>query len=59
MYQRFRWTPKNTPLLLLWGITVPAATLYMISQTNDKWDYTGKKKDQSLLRKAPQPEAEQ
>lgn len=34
MYQRFRWTPKNTPLLLLWGITVPAATLYMISQTN-------------------------
>lgn len=34
MYQRFRWTPKNTPSLLFFGIAVPAATLYLFTQTN-------------------------
>ncbi|KAI3622928.1 hypothetical protein CBS14141_004261 [Malassezia furfur] len=59
MYQRFRWTPKNTPSLLFFGIAVPAATLYLFTQTNSKWDWSGKTKDESLLAQPPKPAEEQ
>lgn len=34
MYQRFRWTPKNAPVLLFWGIGVPSLIYMGISSTN-------------------------
>ncbi|SHO78197.1 Uncharacterized protein MSYG_2539 [Malassezia sympodialis ATCC 42132] len=57
MYQRFRWTPKNAPILLLWGFGVPSLIYMGISSTNNLWDYTGKNKDESLLRVSPEAES--
>ena len=70
MYQRFRWTPKNAPILLLWGFGVPSLIYMGISSTNVRlrvatmvltlqnlWDYTGKNKDESLLRVSPEAES--
>ncbi|WFD27715.1 hypothetical protein MNAN1_002720 [Malassezia nana] len=57
MYQRFRWTPKNAPVLLFWGIGVPSLIYMGISSTNYLWDFTGKNKDESLRRVAPETES--
>ncbi|KAL4402312.1 mitochondrial protein [Malassezia pachydermatis] len=57
MYQRFRWTPKNAPSILFWGIGVPTLTFLAISNTNYRWEFGGKRKDESLLREAPAADA--
>ncbi|WFD06206.1 hypothetical protein MVES1_001548 [Malassezia vespertilionis] len=54
---RFRWTSKNTPLLIFWGFFVPGLAMYGFSKTNYQWDYTGKSWNESLLRKPPAPAA--
>ena len=34
MYQRFRWTPKNAPVIAFWGLAVPFAAFFAFSKTN-------------------------
>ena len=62
MYKRFRWTPKNTPSILFWGFGVPIFAFFAFAKTNvrafylprqNRWDFTGKGHDQSLLRVPP------
>ncbi|WFD30658.1 hypothetical protein MSPP1_001679 [Malassezia sp. CBS 17886] len=53
MYQRFRWTSKNTPLILLWGFAVPSLLFYGIANTDYRWNFLGKTRGESLLRVPP------
>ena len=58
MYQRFRWTPKNA--LIYMGISstnVRLRVATMVLTLQNLWDYTGKNKDESLLRVSPEAES--
>ncbi|WFD01283.1 hypothetical protein MYAM1_004045 [Malassezia yamatoensis] len=59
MYQRFRWTPKNTPSLIIFGLVIPGAAMYYFSQTTNKWDWTGKTKEDTLVKQSPEAKAKQ
>jgi len=49
-YQRFRFTPRTTRVAIIGFILVPGALLYYCNQTHTRWDWTGKRKGESLKR---------
>ncbi|EPQ58482.1 hypothetical protein GLOTRDRAFT_126980 [Gloeophyllum trabeum ATCC 11539] len=47
-YKHFRFTPRNTFIALVGVVIVPGAVLYLASQTDNKWNFNGKRKGESL-----------
>ncbi|TFK55300.1 hypothetical protein OE88DRAFT_1805666 [Heliocybe sulcata] len=56
-YQHFRFTPRNTIISLLGMVIVPGTILYVASQTDERWNWNGKRRGESLLSRAPEPES--
>ncbi|PWN23956.1 hypothetical protein BCV69DRAFT_296262 [Microstroma glucosiphilum] len=56
MYTRFRMTPSKTRMFILWGLTVPLITYWGAKYTDNRWDWRARGREDSLLRKPPQPE---
>ncbi|KZT28607.1 hypothetical protein NEOLEDRAFT_1175902 [Neolentinus lepideus HHB14362 ss-1] len=56
-YKYFRFTPRNTFIGIVGVVIVPGTLLYIASQTDNKWNFNGKRKGESLLIHAPQPES--
>jgi len=55
VYRHFRFTRRNTPKVVFWGLAVPAGVIYLAFLQDAKWDWRGKLKGQSLLRNQPEP----
>ncbi|PVG02695.1 hypothetical protein CPB86DRAFT_772475 [Serendipita vermifera] len=51
IYKNFRFTPYAARRVLLWGVAVPAVTVYVLYDHMFKWDFRGKKHGESLERK--------
>ncbi|KIM21756.1 hypothetical protein M408DRAFT_332012 [Serendipita vermifera MAFF 305830] len=50
IYKNFRFTPYATRRVLIWGLAVPALTLYLLHDQAFKWDLRGKKHGETLKR---------
>ena len=46
----FRFTPKNTRIILILGLVIPSSLYVLARDHNAKWDWAGKTRDQSLLK---------
>jgi len=53
VYKTFKFTPRTTSLSLIWGLAVPVALYYGIVGQDMKWDWQGKKRNESLSLKPP------
>ncbi|KIM80907.1 hypothetical protein PILCRDRAFT_9322 [Piloderma croceum F 1598] len=51
-YQRFRFTSRTTRVVLISCILIPGALLYFSNATHMRWDWTGKRKGESLKRES-------
>lgn len=49
MYQRFRWTPRNAPVVAFWGFGVPIATFFLCSFSNVRRIYRSVRSDREAL----------
>jgi len=49
-YQQFRFTSRNTRLALVGLLLVPGALFYFSNTTHMRWDWTAKRKGESLKR---------
>ncbi|PWN30442.1 hypothetical protein BDZ90DRAFT_229465 [Jaminaea rosea] len=54
MYERFRFTPTKVRAILLWGLAVPSLAYYLAIKTDNKWEFRGRLRGESILRKPPQ-----
>ncbi|KAK1920828.1 hypothetical protein DB88DRAFT_501189 [Papiliotrema laurentii] len=57
VYQHFKWTPRTTRHVMIWGVIIPFATYFTLSHFDRRYDYAGKFKNQSLLRIPPKSAA--
>ncbi|KIK08132.1 hypothetical protein K443DRAFT_128503 [Laccaria amethystina LaAM-08-1] len=51
-YLNFRWTRRTTRTAIYGFIIVPALLYYITDLTNQRWNWNGKRKGQSLSAKA-------
>jgi len=54
IHQGFRFTRYNTGPALLYGAIIPVAFFTMAYVTKDRWDFAGKQRGDSLLKRPPQ-----
>ncbi|KZT59763.1 hypothetical protein CALCODRAFT_493267 [Calocera cornea HHB12733] len=55
IHEGFRFTRYNTGPALWYAVAIPVAFYAMAYYTKDKWDWSGKRREDSLLRKVPEP----
>jgi len=53
VYKTFKFTPKTTRASLVWALAVPLVLYYGIADQNNKWDWIGKRRTDSLRRQNP------
>ncbi|KAL7419761.1 hypothetical protein Q5752_005677 [Cryptotrichosporon argae] len=53
VYQHFTFTRRATRHVMLWGLVFPAAIAGVAMAYDDKFDWAGKRRGESLLAKAP------
>ncbi|KAL7004120.1 hypothetical protein EMMF5_006343 [Cystobasidiomycetes sp. EMM_F5] len=61
VYKTFKFTNKTTRLSVIWGLIVPVTAYYIIASQDQKWDFAGKGRSDSILKRpppSPTPDAE-
>ncbi|WVN90386.1 uncharacterized protein L203_105622 [Cryptococcus depauperatus CBS 7841] len=53
VYQNFKFTPKTTKQVVIYGLVLPALTATIAIAFNKKYDWAGKQKGSSLLAGTP------
>ncbi|KAJ6611747.1 hypothetical protein B0H10DRAFT_2223671 [Mycena sp. CBHHK59/15] len=52
-YKHFRWTNKTVRSSLLGALVFPLGLFLVIRASQNKWEWTGKRRDESLAIKTP------
>ncbi|EIN07566.1 hypothetical protein PUNSTDRAFT_135092 [Punctularia strigosozonata HHB-11173 SS5] len=57
VYLHYKWTPRATRTVLIGAVVIPTLLYYTLSNQDTKWQWTAKRKGESLARVST-PEAE-